>query len=548
MQHDGDEIQPTDEASASPPGETAPDSGGPAPEPASQQDAQPGAESPTGGSVQRWVGQPWQGQPSGYPPPGGSAPPGGYVPPGGYGTAGGYGPSGGYGTAGGYGPPGPYGPPADYIQQPPPPKHRRLTNLITYVAVAAIAAAAGAGTVALIDHQTSSHPQASRQPSGNNLNPFRFGNPGNGNRSGNGSAVSSGTAERITRQVAPALVIINSNLKYYGGSAAGTGMIISSSGLVLTNNHVINGTTGLSATVVGSGRTYSAKWLGYDKKDDVAVLRLQGASGLPTVPLGDSSTAKVGDGVVTLGNADGTGNISTATGSITGLNQNITASDNGSSANSEHLHGMIQTNADIVSGDSGGPMVSTSGKVIGMDTAAETGTFGQVSGQAIGFAIPINKAMNIAHQIIAKKASAKIQINSTGFLGVLVASGQAGDVASPSRQRQLELREEGVGIGYAVPSQGCVSDNQNSGIPAKIAPVRSGTLILGSLCGLAAANAGISGGDVITAVNGQQVTSPVSMEKVMEHVVPGSSISVSWVTVSGQHVTRDTTVTAAPPR
>jgi hypothetical protein len=147
---------------------------------------------------------------------------------------------------------------------------------------------------------------------------------------------------------------------------AGTGMIISRSGLVLTNSHVIDASNGLTATVVSTGRTCPAIWLGYDKGSDIAVVKLEGASGLTPIPLGNSSAVKVGDGVVAMGNANGTGSITTATGAITGLNQAITASDDGSGESAEHLTGMLQTGADIIQGDSGGPLASTADKVIGM--------------------------------------------------------------------------------------------------------------------------------------------------------------------------------------
>ena len=147
-------------------------------------------------------------------------------------------------------------------------------------------------------------------------------------------------------------------------------MIISPSGLVLTNNHVINGTTGLTAIVASTGQRYTATWLGYDKGSDVAVIKLDGASGLRTVPIGDSSNVKIGDDVVGMGNANGTGRISYVSGTITDVDQTITASDDGSGEAPERLTGMLQTNAQIIPGDSGGPLVSTGGKVIGMDTAA----------------------------------------------------------------------------------------------------------------------------------------------------------------------------------
>ena len=157
-------------------------------------------------------------------------------------------------------------------------------------------------------------------------------------------------------------------------------------------------------TDIGNGHTYTAKVVGYDQTKDIAVLQLQGASGLKTVNLGDSSTAAVGQKVVALGNAEGKGGTpSVATGKITGLNASITASDEGSGT-SEQLTGLINDNAPIQPGDSGGPLVNTSGQVIGIDTAASTVRLPDPAGadhQTQAFAIPINEALSIASQIEA---------------------------------------------------------------------------------------------------------------------------------------------------
>jgi S1-C subfamily serine protease len=433
--------------------------------------------------------------------------------------------------------------PSDYLQQPPP--RRRLTGVVAYIAVAAIAAAAGAGTVLIAN---AANNQGNKSAAGQDLRPFR---DGNGSGSGN-SKVSSHTEQAVYNAVQPGLVIINSNLGYLGGTAAATGMVISKNGLVLTNNHVINGTTGMKAIVNATGQSYTAKFLGYDKTDDVAVLQLTTASGqkpanMKTVPLGNSSAVNVGDGVVALGNAGGTGSIATVTGSITGLDETITASDDGSGT-SERLTNMLRTNADIVPGDSGGPLVSTDGRVIGMDTAAATGSFG-VGQQDVGFAIPINRALRIAGEIIAGRSSPSIQIGSTGFLGVLVPAQKASQVSSPAQQRSIQIQQDQSG-GSQIPraQAACVPNSQAAGIPAKIAPASSGTLILGELCGTTAAKGGIISGDVITSVNGKTVTSPDSLTAIMSSLKPGSKISVTWVSVAtGQKETRTLVLGAKPP-
>ena len=180
----------------------------------------------------------------------------------------------------------------------------------------------------------------------------------------------------IVTKVKPGLVLINTALQYNSEAAAGTGMVINADGLVLTNNHVIDGSTTITATVISTGKTYPARVVGYDRTGDVALIQLQNVSGLTTVPIGNSSSVKAGEAVVALGNAEGRGAIATVAGQVTGLNQTITASDAGSSAGAETLHGMIQTSADVVPGDSGGPLASSAG-VIGMDTAGNDVSYQQ---------------------------------------------------------------------------------------------------------------------------------------------------------------------------
>jgi len=501
------------------------------------------------GGGQQGYGQqgygPYGQQPGGY---GYGQQPGGY----GYGQQG-YGPygqqPGGYGYQPGYGP-GEYGP---YGR--PPVRRRRVANAIVYIAVAAVAATAGGLVVnAFAGHST---PAANSSPNSGSGNPFGnfFGNgSGNGGNSGSSgsNAVSSATEQKVENAVEPGLVVISSDLKYEGDAAAATGMIISKSGLVLTNNHVIDGTTGLTATVVSTGQQYTAQWLGYDKSGDIAVLQLEGASNLPTVPIGNSSTAKVGDGVVAMGNANGTGHITTVTGTVTGLNRSITASDDGTNQ-SENLTGMMQTNADIIPGDSGGPLASVNGKVIGMDTAASSDTIG-ISQQNVGFAIPINRAMSIAKEIISGQSNSVVRVGSTGFLGVIVtpgANGQQSTVTNPSQQQQNQERgsQQGNGFGgqYPPASLGCVSNAQGAGVPTQIAPVNSGTLVLGVLCGTPANLAGMSAGDVITKVNGQTVSSPASLVGVLDVLHKGQTVKVTWVTPADRTVTQSMTLAAAPP-
>ena len=326
------------------------------------------------------------------------------------------------------------------------------------------------------------------------------------------------TSAQIAQKVDPGLVDIVTNLGYQQGQAAGTGMVLTSSGEVLTNNHVIRGATQIKATDVGNGRSYTAKVVGYDEKDDVAVLQLQGASGLQTITP-SSASVSVGDKVVALGNALGKGGTpSKAVGKVTGLGRTITASDEDSST-SEQLSGMIQTNAPIQPGDSGGALVNKAGDIVGMNTAASTGISttgfqGQSGqGQTQAFAIPISKAERIANQIEAGTASSTVHLGQTAFLGVQVSTGSAGF--------------------------GGLGGNGDS-------TTSNGALVAGVVSGSAAAQAGLTQGDAITSVAGHPVSSPNGISSTLATYHPGDKITIGWTDQAGQSHTATVTLTTGP--
>jgi len=354
------------------------------------------------------------------------------------------------------------------------------------------------------------------------------------------SAPLSGGEQAIVTNVKPGLVIINTTLQYASEAAAGTGMVINADGLVLTNNHVINGSTTITATMGSTGKTYRATVVGYDKTRDIALIQLQNADGLATVPIGNSSSVKVGNPVVAMGNAEGQGTITAKPGQVTALNQTITASDDGGSTASETLHGVIQTNADVVPGDSGGPLASSVG-VIGMDTAGNDAGYQQAS---TGFAIPINMALSVARQIAGGHASSTVTIGYPPFVGIFLGSGSD---SSPQAQAQQEEQQNG-GIGSNGSPPKCYTRNSNLTVPSAIAPVSSGALIIGTICGSPAASAGMTGGAVITAVNGQAVGSPGDLTGILSRFHPGDTISVTWVSPPGQRTTSSLHLTAGPPQ
>jgi S1-C subfamily serine protease len=323
-----------------------------------------------------------------------------------------------------------------------------------------------------------------------------------------GAAVGAGIA--LARATATPLgagvVVIETNLAYQESAAAGTGMVLTSSGVVLTNNHVISGATTIRVVVPKTGRSYTARVVGYDRSADVALLQLQGAANLKTISISHAKLT-VGTKVTALGNAGGTGNLTWATGTVTGLGKSITASDD--QGGSEQLTGLVETNAGIQPGDSGGPLETSHGQVVGMDTAASAGFGFQDVSATDAYAIPIAKALTIAHTISSGKASTTIHIGATAFLGIEVESVDA----------------TGFGYGGA-----------------------AGALVAGVVSGGPAASAGLGAGDVITAINGQALSSPNAISALVLTKKPGARVSVAYIDQYGTNHTATVTLGSGPPQ
>jgi len=397
---------------------------------------------------------------------------------------------------------------------PMPPKRSRKRGLIATGAVALAAGAALGGLVGSMNHGVAGTVTATSK-----------------------TALSS---SEIASRVDPALVDVVSTDGDQGATSAGTGIVLSANGLVLTNNHVINGATAIKVTDIGNGKTYTATVVGYDASHDVAVIQLQGASGLTTANLGNSSTVQVGDNVTALGNAEGKGGTpSVAPGTVTALNQSITASDELSSV-SEQLTGLIETNAPIQPGDSGGSLVNAYGQVIGMDTAASSSdqTQGQSSTATQAFAIPINNALSIARQIESGTTSATVHIGATAFLGVEL---QGDSSSSGSGSNGFGGSNGSNGFGGFGGSSGSSGFGGSSGQGSQ-----AGVTIAGTLSGSPAANAGLTQGDTITAIGGQSVASAEDISHALVKYHPGDQISVTIVDQSGQSQTVTMTLANGP--
>ena len=320
---------------------------------------------------------------------------------------------------------------------------------------------------------------------------------------GTTGATGSVDLQAIASKVDPAIVDVNTVVKTAQGTgqAAGTGMILTSSGEVLTNNHVVEGATIINVTVAGRSGSYTATVVGVDPTADVALIQVQSVSGLPTVTLADSSTLKVGDPVVALGNALGQGGTPSETaGNVTALDQSITAS--ASQGSSEQLSGMIQMNAQISAGDSGGAVVNSSGQVVGMITAGASQGYSSTAPTTVGFAVPASAAKSVVDQIVSGTASSQIILGQVGYLGVSV-SGQTSGAASST----------------------------------------SGAVVVGAESGSPAEQAGIAPGSVITSVAGTPVSSVADLGTVLHGTKPGQQVQVAWSDQGVDHSASVTLVT-----
>ena len=324
----------------------------------------------------------------------------------------------------------------------------------------------------------------------------------------------------LAAKVDPGLVDINTQLSHPNLQAAGTGIVLDPSGVVLTNNHVISGASSINVTDIGNGQTYPATVVGYDRAHDVAVLQLAGASGLPTALIGDSGTVSISDQVAAIGNAGGRGGTPhIVAGVVSALNQTVAVSDD-LTGSVEHLAGMIQVAADIQPGDSGGPLVNAAGQVIGVNTAGAAGSQAAHSASA-GLAIPINDAIAIGKQIQAGSAASSIHIGATGVLGVLVQ--QAGATTSPGRHARL-------------------GHQHRPGLPA-----RPGVVVMEVVAGSPAEQAGLAAGSVIVSLDGTAVDSPASLVTALDAHHPGESVQVEWADPAGQQHSATVILTPGPP-
>lgn len=322
--------------------------------------------------------------------------------------------------------------------------------------------------------------------------------PSNGGAQASGAS-SSGTTTRATAAQSKGVVMID--VATPSGEAAGSGMVLTADGTVLTNYHVVSGSTQIRVTVPNGG-AHTASVVGHDESHDVAVLKLSGAKNLDTVTL-DTDGVRTAEEVLAVGQGGGEGVLYAASGIVTATGRSITASEQGSLSSGENLTNLVQTNAPIVGGYSGGPLFDAAGKVVGIDTAASAtnSLTGYQRSNAEGYAIPITQAKSIADDILAGRKTTTNHIGAKAALGVAV-----------------------------VPSSSLRGASD------------TGVVVQQVLNGSAVASTGMTAGDTITALDGKAVTSTDSLSSLMGTRYPGSTIKVTWSDTSGASHTASVTL------
>jgi S1-C subfamily serine protease len=309
-------------------------------------------------------------------------------------------------------------------------------------------------------------------------------------------------ADAIASEVDPAVAVVNIALAGGRGQGVGTGIVITPDGEILTNNHVVENAGRIRVRIGGAGRSYMAEVLGYNAKEDVALLKVDGVSDLETVKTDE--TVSVGESVVALGNGGGTdGDADATSGSVRAVGETIEIAD---TAGFQTLRNLIRVDASLEPGDSGGPLVDADGEVIGMNAAASSGGFRLRTSS--GYAIPIRTALTIANQIRSGEGSGDTHVGERAFLGVSIQSARGG------------LRERGGAQSGAV-----------------VADVRSDS---------AAEDAGIQAGDEIVSLAGKRIDSIDDLTSALAPHHPRDRVEVAWVDDGGERHTATVTLSGPP--
>lgn len=288
------------------------------------------------------------------------------------------------------------------------------------------------------------------------------------------------------------VVLVSTTVDFGAGEAAGTGLVLDGEdGLVVTNHHVVEGATRVMISMHGTDESYRATVLGTDAEKDIAVLRLHGAPDVAEVASDDDGVA-IGNAMTAVGDAGGDGgNLTAAAGTVTGLGESITVTEDDGSQST--LAGLLELDADVISGDSGGAVLDAQGEVVGMTVAASSGY-----GDIVGYAIPIQRVERVAAKVVAGEESGSLELGYDAFLGVSLVSGTG-------------------------------------------APV-----VAGVVDGLATDASGLTAGDTITALDGSAVSTIADLQRVIAAHQPGDVVSISWTSAEGERHQARTALSRAP--
>jgi S1-C subfamily serine protease len=386
----------------------------------------------------------------------------------------------------GYQHPGYYSPGQYYGQQPAPVATKRRWPVALVAGIVALVLAAGGFNFAARTIQgalPSSSSTATTEPQTQPSDPT--GNPG---QQGGGTT----TGNAVAAAQSAGVVLIEAETG--SGIAAGTGMILTAGGQVLTNYHVVAGSDKVSVTVADSGNTYTATVVGFDQAKDVALLQLKNASGLTTVKV-DADQVAVGDAIAAVGNASGGGELVKAAGSVTATDQSLTVSSDSPWGSSEDLSGLVETNARAVPGDSGGPMFDTQNEVLGMTTAGSTK-------ERTSYAVPIATALAVVDQIETGQDAGTVRVGPAGYLGIKVADAETGSTI--------------------------------------------GKTITQVVAGSPADKAGVVSGSKLTRVGDTTIKASANLATVIRALEPGQQVAIEWTTPSGTHKTATVTLGSSP--
>lgn len=312
----------------------------------------------------------------------------------------------------------------------------------------------------------------------------------------------SGAAKGKRVNSAPGVVLVNSALN--GGEGAGTGVVVDKSGVVVTNYHVVQASTTVTVTDPNTNDQYEAEVVGHNAAQDVAVLKIKNPSKKLKAASIAKKAANSGDTVYAVGNGHGQGYLTKLQGTVTALNRSITAQSASNNESKNKLTGLIQTDADVVSGYSGGPLMNADNQVVGINTAASTG---KTSEEINGYAIPISKVMETVKEIRNGETDDGNIIGRNAALGVSVRSVGGANQDGQAPQQDPDIPEAPAGV--------------------------SGAQVTGLVKGSGAEKAGIVKGDVITAIEGKAVENSSELAKTVQKKKVGDKVKLSVTGADG---------------